>query len=419
MQFFKNIQLGIFLGMRELRRANKWTTFLIITIMVLTYLNLVVVGGLLVGIIEGSVQANRKYYTGDILISKLKTKDHIINSQELIRYAKSLPEVLHVSPRYIGTGNFEANYKDRKGRNEVIDSTAGILTGVNVESEIGISQLNERIVEGRFLRQDDFDKVVMGANLLFTYTPIDNPTFSPLKDVGVGDKVRMTINGNQREVEIIGVLKTKAGEVDQRVFVPDTYLRRLLNRVDLNVDEIAIEVKQHDWQIIQGVKQKLLDAGFGEFAIIQDSEESLPKFLNDIKVTFNLLGIIVGAIGVAVASITIFIVIFINAISRRRSIGILKGIGIKSSVIEVSYVFQAVFYSIIGSSLGLLLILYVLVPYFERNPINFPFSEGILAVTAEGILIRLAIVLVVTILAGFIPARLITRQNTLNAILGR
>lgn len=120
-----------------------------------------------------------------------------------------------------------------------------------------------------------------------------------------------------------------------------------------------------------------------------------------------------------VASITIFIVIFINAVTKRKSIGIMKGIGIPPKVIEFSYVFQAMVYAIIGSVVGLALTFGFLKPYFDANPINFPFSDGILVATPEGAAIRVAILLIVTLIAGYIPAKLIVRKNTLDSILGR
>jgi ABC-type antimicrobial peptide transport system permease subunit len=42
-----------------------------------------------------------------------------------------------------------------------------------------------------------------------------------------------------------------------------------------------------------------------------------------------------------------------------------------------------------------------------------------LAATVSGALIRAAILMLITLLAGFIPARIIVRKNTLDSILGR
>jgi ABC-type antimicrobial peptide transport system permease subunit len=167
------------------------------------------------------------------------------------------------------------------------------------------------------------------------------------------------------------------------------------------------------------VKEALIRDGFGEYGKVQTFEDAQPKFLKDITATFALLGNAIGSIGLAVASITIFIVIFINAITRRKFIGIMKGIGIRGDVIEISYIFQSIFYALCGSAIGMLLVFGVLVPFFNAHPINFPFSDGILVATLSGTLLRVALLLVTTIIAGYIPARMIVRKNTLDSILGR
>ena len=135
--------------------------------------------------------------------------------------------------------------------------------------------------------------------------------------------------------------------------------------------------------------------------------------------TFSTLGNMLSSIGLAVASITIFIVIFINAVTRRKYIGILKGIGISGSVIEISYIFQSVFYAITGSIVGLVLVYVLLVPLFAAHPIDFPFSDGILVAPLGETLFRVALLVLTTLIAGYIPARMIVRKNTLDSILGR
>jgi ABC-type antimicrobial peptide transport system permease subunit len=54
-----------------------------------------------------------------------------------------------------------------------------------------------------------------------------------------------------------------------------------------------------------------------------------------------------------------------------------------------------------------------------KHPINFPFSDGILVAEPVGTLVRMLVLLVITLIAGFIPARMIVRKNTLDSILGR
>jgi len=131
------------------------------------------------------------------------------------------------------------------------------------------------------------------------------------------------------------------------------------------------------------------------------------------------LGNAISSIGLVVAAITIFIVIFVNAITRRRYIGILKGIGISKRAIIISYILQSIFYALIGSLLGVIVVFGLLKPYFAQNPINFPFSDGILVATVSGTFTRVLILLIATVIAGYIPARMVAKRNTLDAILGR
>ena len=135
--------------------------------------------------------------------------------------------------------------------------------------------------------------------------------------------------------------------------------------------------------------------------------------------TFALLGNGISSIGLVVSSITIFIVVFVNAITRRKYIGILKGIGVRASAIELSYVFQSLLYVLAGSALALIIIYGLLVPFFNSHPIDFPFSDGILVAPLGSTLIKLVILIVATVIAGYIPAWMIIKRNTLDSILGR
>jgi putative ABC transport system permease protein len=201
------------------------------------------------------------------------------------------------------------------------------------------------------------------------------------------------------------------------VFINEAQLRQMVNRSTYDANEIVIINKPGYTQ--EQVRDALKAQGLGDYATIQTQKESIPQFLDQIKDTFGLLGNVIGAIGLVVASITIFIIIFVNIVTRRKYIGILKGIGVSGKAIEISYMAQSAFYAIMGAGLGSILVFFVLVPLFYAYPINFPFSDGILAVTYSGVFTRAIVLMVCTIIAGYIPARMIVRKNTLDSILGR
>ena len=58
-------------------------------------------------------------------------------------------------------------------------------------------------------------------------------------------------------------------------------------------------------------------------------------------------------------------------------------------------------------------------PFFLQNPINFPFADGILYAPFLDSLTRFGILVLASVVSGFIPARIVVNQKTLDAILGR
>ncbi|HMO78815.1 MAG TPA: hypothetical protein PJ997_00990 [Candidatus Paceibacterota bacterium] len=413
----KNIKVAWFLGSRQIKRASIWTNVLIVIIMILTFLNLVVVSGLLVGLIEGSVNANKKYYTGDIIISKLKENNSILNSRSIIANIENTPGIKAYSARYLVSGRVESNYQSRTNFDDVPEEVGTIIVGVNPENENAVTNIQDLIIEGEFIESDDFDQVVLGAFLLEKYLDITSPGFLVLRNVEIGSKIRIKIGDSVREMTVKGITKGKVDETDRRIFMNDTQLRSMIGRSDLNVGEISIVTDSSTTP--DRVRDILINNGLDQFAQIQTFEDAQPKFLLDIKRTFTLLGTIISSIGLTVAAITVFIVIFINAITRRKYIGIMKAIGVDGKVLEMAYVFQSLIYAIIGSIFGLVLVYGLLIPYFDKNPINFPFSDGILVAPYGITTIRVMILIIVTALAGYIPARIIIAKNTLDSILGR
>ncbi len=412
----QSLRIGCFLALRQVRRASKWTTGLIIFVMTLTFLNLTVISGILVGLIEGSVEANKIYYTSDVIVSTLPKKDYIEQSPKAISIISALPETQSYSARYIQGGTIEANYKTAT-KEEDVESAGGSFVGINPVKEQETTGMSRFVVEGEYLTPTDYDQVLIGANFLKKYLPIESPGFTTLSNVEVGDKIRVKIGSISREVTVKGIVKSKVDELSFRIFFVDSQLRGLIGRDDYNVDEISIKLKEGADPVI--VRDALKRSGIGEYAKVQTFEDAQPKFLKDIKATFALLGNMISSIGLAVASITIFIVIFINAITRRKFIGILKGIGISGVAIEMSYIFQSFFYAITGSLIGFVILYGLLQPFIAAHPINFPFSDGILVAPFGETMIRVALLIFTTIVAGYIPARMIVRRNTLDSILGR
>jgi len=412
------LRIAFFLAYRRIKRNSLWTTVLIVFVMSLTFLNLVFVTGILTGLPAGASSAYKTQYSGDIFVSSLPEKTFIQQSNQLLDILDGIEDVAGYTSRYVGAGSIQANYQKITKSNNEPDQIGAVLVGINPFNENAWTSLGDYVVEGEYLSSNDEGKILVGSNLLSEYTQGAVSEGETLEDVVVGSKILLRMsNGFSKELTVKGIIKSKAGEVDRRVYFTERELRKLLERTDYNVDEIAVFLKSGATDL--DVKARLLKSGVGVLAKVETSRESQGQFLEDIENTFSVLGNVIGSIGLVVASITIFIVIFINAITRRKFIGILKAIGISKQAIQASYILQAFFYALIGIIIGVLVVFLLLKPYFDTNPIDFPFSDGILLVDTFQIVMDVILLSVATVIAGYIPARIVVRGNTLDAILGR
>lgn len=430
------------IAFRQVQHSSIWMNILTVSIMLLTFLNLVVVTGILTGLTQGLFTDYKEQYTRDVIITTLSGSNVIENTDAIREMLDSHPSVQHVTVRYIQAATVEANYQTKWDFESPENSVSTQLVGIHPDIENEATGLADRLVEGDYLRTDESGYVLLGSLMLDHYATFKD-TFDPLVDVHPGDRVKVSFVQNSSEVSgsgtgpgggitnssvnrngavsaefiVKGIVKSKVGQVAQRTYVTQRDWDMLTSqKLDL-ADEFAITLKPEVDSTV--FINELKNYGFEKYAKLKTSAEAIPSTLNDLQKTFVLLGNFMGAISVIVSAITVFVVIYVNALTRRKQIGILKGIGINGKAIEIAYIMQSLFYVSLGIILGYLIIFIILVPYFYNNPIDFPVSDGILAVTMLGTTLRAIVLIIVTALAGFIPAWLIVRQNTLDSILGR
>jgi len=87
--------------------------------------------------------------------------------------------------------------------------------------------------------------------------------------------------------------------------------------------------------------------------------------------------------------------------------------------IEFSYICQALFYVVAGSGIALIIIFLGLKPFIDTHPIDTPFALIVLVAEPASVALKFLLVMIVSVFAGYLPARIIVSTNTLNAILGR
>lgn len=438
-QFFHTISLGFFLAIRQVVRSSKWATGLIVFIMMLTFLNLVATSGFLVGIVEGASRAFKEQWTGDLMIVNRNEKDYIEHTSDILSVLSSFPQIKSYTPRIVAGAKIEANWWEKR-KEEDANIVSNQIAGIDPKQEDATTHLSEAVVEGEWLREGDTNGIVLGSGYLDKYSRVRD-LVSLLKNIEPGTTVRVTVSVQKKNVSPVpednivnqdttsspgsvtkdfvvrGIIDSKVQFVASRAYILDSELKKMLGKSDGDVSEISIVMK--DGIDPYQVKTPLLNNGFSQYAKINTAEEGSPEFLVNIKLFFNIIGTILGSVSVVVALITIFIIIYINALTRRRQIGIMKAIGVTEFAIEFSYICQALFYVLIGSGIALIIIFLGLKPIIDAHPIDTPFARIVLVAEPGAVAVKFVLVLIVSVFAGYLPARIIVNTNTLNAILGR
>lgn len=446
MMSFTDFKVGFFLVIRYIKGANIWTTLLIMFVMLLTFLNLTVIAGLLEGIVAGSFEGLRTRAIGDVYISPKDGETQVKRTQQILAVLEDDARIRAFSPR----NNVRVEVIQQEHFHQVIDinnerkSIKTNALGIDTRKEEATTNLSKHIIEGEYFSGGNRKEILLGSALLERYSPFGEEV---LGDVQIGDLVYVQIGGetgsgvifdeessSSRDVsgvrkqteeitglpqkyKVQGIYRTKAGEFDIAIMMDFDEVRLNQQNPANNVANIAVRL--HDPDDADVVRDDLLGEGYDRYATIETVRQAIGSFLDDIRTVFRILGNVVGAIGLIVATITIFIIIFVTAVSRSKFIGILKAIGITPNAIRVSYVLYALFFAVLGTVLGLLILYAVLVPFVEANPIPFPFSDGILYVTTSGVIAKVAILFVATFFAGLIPSNKIIRQPAIDAVRGR
>lgn len=400
--------VSIFLAFKIIRRGNKGSLVMILVMMVLIFINLIFLSSVFGGIIEGANEDAINNQYGNILIEPAIDEKYIEDKQA-IQNIENFSQVIGSSPRYVS--NAEISYdKDNDGDN--IESGKWPVESIKVKKEKKVTNIHQDIVEGKYLSPRDRDKIILGREIAGGEESNSN---NNLGDIKVGEEVDVTFHNNtKRTYEVKGIFDSKNSGADNTAFVTQSEMESFLGVHGL-ASKILVKTKTkgEEEQYIPVLRRM----GFEEEEISTWYE--LMGKTKDVNKSFAMVSAILGVIGTVVAAITIFIIIFVSVVSKRKQIGILKAIGMKESTIIFSFVIQALFYAIVGIILGTLLSLFVIAPYFEMNPMDFPMGWVSLKISSQILIISSISLIAAAFIGGFVPAFKAARETILEAIFGQ
>lgn len=356
------------------------------------------------GIIEMSNDQIIDTYTGHITLTPKDGKSIIENRKDLLEKIGITNNVVSASSQLIVPASME--YKNLKINTQIYAVRPG--------EEQKVTNINQKIIEGSYLSDEEKYQIILGQDVAGGED--SNMSNGTLKGAKVGDKINLNFNGKKYEFTVAGIFRTKFMFSDRLAFINQKTWEEINTMSPLgdtaNLVNVRVDKKENADRVIGDLRSQGLEANFDKW------EESL-SFMKSINSTFLVLRVLLTVIGAIIAAVTIFIVIYIDILNRRKQIGILRAIGISPVHLRISYIFQVLFYAIVGIVIGSLVFIYGFVPYFEAHPLTFPLGDSKLVVDQSEFYLKIIIVLIVAIISGFVPSYFVTKTKILNAIFGK
>jgi len=237
------------------------------------------------------------------------------------------------------------------------------------------------------------------------------------------DPIGKEIKIQGRKLTVIGVIQKEGkdilgggGSLDEMVVIPVIYAKNLMDIKSENVNPMIMvkakpgvtmsELNDELKSIIRSTRT-LNPKEKDDFAINQSS--MITSSLDQIFVVINFAGWLIGGFSILVGGFGIANIMFVSVKERTNIIGIQKALGAKRFFILFQFLFESVLLSLVGGSLGLLMI------FFGSLYANTK-TELDIVLTFGNIILGLSISAVIGIISGYAPARTAAKLNPVEAI---
>lgn len=252
-----------------------------------------------------------------------------------------------------------------------------------------------------------------GNNVAIIGTEIADQLFQGIDPIGRKIKVF------GRKLDVIGVTKKEGESVfgdskDNRVFIPINYGRSVLDVRNIG-STIAVMAmpgisNQQMMDEITGIMRsirKLPPRADDSFAI--NETDIISKGFDQLFAVIAMVGWIIGGFSLLVGGFGIANIMFVSVKERTNQIGIQKSLGAKNYFILLQFLFEAIFLSLMGGLVGLLIV-YILT-FFSESMLNFE-----LTLTFENVFLGIFVSALIGLVSGFVPSYSASRLDPVEAM---
>ncbi|MFA7035502.1 MAG: ABC transporter permease [Methanosarcina mazei] len=396
-------KVSFFLASRSITRGNKGITIFTVFVLTLIFVQLVLFSSMLAGVTLKFNELMVNFQTGNVVIEPEEEERYIEDASALQKKIESLPEVVGTSARLKTTGNFR--YKEKE--------IGGTVYGIDPEDEAFVTGVEGAVISGEFLSRPDSGEIILGREVSGGFDALMESR--SLGGVEVGDTVELTVSGRTREFRVKGIYTTLYFMADAGAYISRADMEDML---DIEGRDFAqeIAVKTTAGTDEYEIRNELLSLG------IRENIRTWHEFAGILRLIENTLGLvrnIMNAIGLLIAFVIIFVVIYVNIVNKKRQIGVQKAIGIEQNVIVTSFVLQAMLYAGIGVILGYAFVRFGLVPYTVSNPVQIPLGAMSLRLDDAEAINRAVLLFLASIIGSVIPAYKLAQKDLLDLIWGK
>ncbi|MBN1189437.1 MAG: FtsX-like permease family protein [Dehalococcoidales bacterium] len=405
-----NLRLAFFLAYKSILKGSRWTLIMIILVTSLSFANLILTPSIMSGVTEAINREQIDTLFGNIVIDPPEGRYYLEDFSLIESKLEQIPGISGIARHLPATALFEYSQEGTADEAEIGNWT---VIGIDPGREKGVTTIYRSIIEGSYLGPGDTGSILLGVEIAGGEMA-ENKPFLTLGGAGIGEQVNLTFpDGSEQTYIVKGIFKARQDQANRLAYIsaddmagvlglPADTAGQVLVRTEPGSPEESL-IAQMEAAGIDGQVRSWLDYGGGVGGIVS---------------SFSIIASLIGGIGLIVAGVVMFIVIYINVAHRKRQIGILRAIGVNRGVVLLSYLIQSLLYAVMGIIFGGIILGYVIKPYFDSHPIDLPIGLVSLVIDSETVKVAIFGLIAAAILAGIIPVLNLTRESIIKAIWG-
>ena len=358
------------------------------------------IGSNLIGILPGaSDEKGPPAAAMGISITTLKYSD-----LQALRNKKNVPEVASGAGYVLGTA--VASYNGINTTSSFEGTTASYI---NVE--------NTEVAEGRFFNTDeetDMSRVVvLGANKVKDLFP------------NGGDPLNKVIKIKDENFTIIGILKKRGSSgfgvtsQDDTLFIPLKTAQKIL----LGIDHLGfIRLKVSDAKFVAAAKQDVAttlreqhhisDPANDDFSV-RDMASAI-QIITQVTDVLRYFLLVIGGISLLVGGVGIMNIMLLAVSQRIREVGLRKAVGARNADVQVQFLIESVFISLIGGVVGIaigIFLSFVVAAVMQYLQYTWPFI-----ISWQSVVTATAVSVMIGIMFGLYPAGKAAKISPMEAL---